>query len=130
MKRIKYTVYSGKPYLTDFAAADERFIKYEVDSTDYEGIKIGGKVFKMTHGVAQIPINEIGEGHLTPELVGSGGMMKLDPITVCRGCVQLSHSESLYVKLNRELLSVKQALDSLLPELKKIADAVFGKKLF
>ena len=130
MRRIKYVLYDGKAYMTEFDGGVGESVRFEFEDIDGAMLKIGKLLVKISHGVAEVSLNELGDGVYTPELIKNEGRFKLDVMLIRAGVIKIASGEEFHAKVLSELLNLKRLLDAISPELVTIKDAVYGKKLF
>ena len=128
MNRIKYTLYNGCAYLTDAELSGGDTLEIIADS---KGVLTLGKIrMKMTEGVGRVKISALSDGIYDCALIVGGDTVRLDSFRIMHGAVKIYGHEKRLAELSREVLDLKIGREHIEDDLKRLSDAVFGKKIF
>lgn len=130
MNVMKYTVYGGTAYLTELSCEGGNSLRIELRGTECGTVRIGKMLAKISHGVADIHLRELGDGLFAPELITAAGRIRLDTLSLRGGRVSLAAPNEIHTRLAVEVLTLRCKLDGLEPQIKRLTDAVFGATIF
>lgn len=130
MREIKYTITSFGAYLTEIVPESSDTVAFKLKGADDAILKIGKKIYEISHGVCYIRPCEIGDGLYVPELITDSDTFTLDTFAVSLGILKLKISERELTKIECDLLNLCCRVRELEERDRKLHDAVFGTKLF
>ena len=130
MKKITYILTSRDAYPTDVDTTLSKTLEFTFDGEEATHLKIGEKIFKISHGVCLVEADGLREGVYSPSVITEGGAIVLDTLTVKGGYIALTPGALEYSKICDSLYRARLRIRELEEDVRRILDAVFGRKLF
>lgn len=128
--RLNYKIINARATLTQLDPTEDGHLALTLDPLTNATLIFGTVRVKIKNGRGRVKLSDVKDGKHTPILICEKASITLPAIMVELGRAKLCEPEHLIADMGERICSLEEERYSVRNEIKRLTDAVFGKKLF
>ncbi len=128
--RICFEISGGRVTPTSLDTTHDGHLSLKLTPPIDGTLLLGSARAKIRNGEGRVKLSEVGCGVFTPTVICDEASLVLPRLSVQLGCATLSEPCELICDMGARICALEEGEKQNRDEIKRLTDAVFGKKLF